>query len=89
VDFVNGPYSFKKSFEMDFNAPNDYFELECDTSKIPIPTQGPLNLPDGCNKFRILLTGRSGVGKSTLVSAVFGITPRAVSGNDCALLFDT
>jgi predicted GTPase len=62
---------------LNFNAEQDCYELECDTSKILVSNNSP-DLLGGVEKFRILIVGRTGVGKSTLVSAVFGIPPGKV-----------
>lgn len=64
---------------VNLNAPNDEYKLEVDTSKIVV--EGPTfnNLPENCDKFRILVIGKAGVGKSTICSVVFGVPPEKVS----------
>ena len=65
---------------LNFNAPNDSADLECDTSKIPVDlTEDPFELPDEARALRVLIGGRSAAGKSTLLGSVFGWTPKKAS----------
>jgi predicted GTPase len=64
---------------LDFNPPNDSPEHEWDTGKIPAPATGGLEFATQNVPFRILVAGKTGVGKSTLVAAVFGVPPAKVS----------
>ncbi|KAK3984702.1 hypothetical protein QBC44DRAFT_336483 [Cladorrhinum sp. PSN332] len=62
---------------LNLNVANDDYRLDVDTSKIvtEAPSTQLLNLPEACDKFRILIIGKAGVGKSTICSKVFGIPP--------------
>ncbi|KAK4161487.1 hypothetical protein QBC43DRAFT_372232 [Cladorrhinum sp. PSN259] len=62
---------------LNLNVPDDDYRRDVDTSKIVIeaPNTQLLNLPESCDKFRILIIGKAGVGKSTICSKVFGIPP--------------
>ena len=61
---------------LNFNAPDDSMDLECDTMKIPVNlTDGDSNSPNAPKALRVLIAGRSAAGKSTLVASVFGWTP--------------
>ncbi|GAB1318542.1 hypothetical protein MFIFM68171_08752 [Madurella fahalii] len=73
------PYTFPRlSKPLDLNSPNDDFQKDVDTAKIVIegPSTEVLDLPESCDKFRILIIGKAGVGKSTICSKVFGIPPK-------------
>lgn len=65
-----------------FNAADDSYEKECDTDKIVVSEEeiiiGPIR---DCPKFRILIVGQTGVGKSTILSKVFRITDLEVNPN--------
>lgn len=62
---------------LNLNVDDDDYRLDVDTSKVitEAPSAQLLNLPEACDKFRILIIGRAGVGKSTICSKVFGISP--------------
>ncbi|KAF4450003.1 hypothetical protein F53441_6787 [Fusarium austroafricanum] len=73
-------YYSQRPSPVNLNAPNDEYNQEVDTSKIVV--EGPTfnNLPESCDKFRILVIGKAGVGKSTICSVVFGVPPeKAIS----------
>jgi predicted GTPase len=63
---------------VNMNTHNDSYMREIDTRKIVTAAQPNLNLPENCDKFRILIIGKAGVGKSTICSAVFGVPPEWV-----------
>lgn len=65
---------------VDLNPPDDDYKRDIDTSKIVLegPSSDFFDLPEACDKFRILIIGKAGVGKSTICSKVFGITPEQV-----------
>jgi predicted GTPase len=54
--------------------PEEAARLERDTLKEVFPTDSPK-----CKRFRILVIGRSGVGKSTVISRVFDVDDSEVS----------
>ncbi len=54
----------------------EWNRVEIDTSKEVVPP--PSTILSECPKFRILIIGGSGVGKSTICSHVFGISERVV-----------
>jgi predicted GTPase len=59
----------------DFNAKDDSYSKEYDTEKIPVNDEEVIIKPiRDCPKFRILIVGQTGVGKSTILSKVFKIT---------------
>ncbi|KAM0426009.1 hypothetical protein ACHAPT_008638 [Fusarium lateritium] len=69
-------YYGRRASPVNLNAPNDEFRQEVDTSKIVVDAPSPFqSLPESCDKFRILVIGKAGVGKSTICSTVFGVPP--------------
>lgn len=66
-----------QALPLDLNLSDDDYKKDVDTSKIVLeaPPAELLNMPD-CDKFRILIIGKAGVGKSTICSRVFGIPPQ-------------
>ena len=58
------------------NAFHDWSRLEVDTFKEMVPPTN--NILAQCPKFRILIIGRSGVGKTTICSKVFKVTDSMV-----------
>lgn len=65
---------------LNLNVDDDDYRLDVDTSKVinEAPSAQLLNLPEACDKFRILIIGRAAVGKSTICSKAFGISPEKV-----------
>jgi hypothetical protein len=65
---------------LNFNAQDDSKDRECDTMKIPVDlAESDFDIPDAPKALRVLTAGRSAAGKSTLVSSVFGWTPKKAS----------
>lgn len=65
--------------KLDFNVPDDSYDNECDTYKIPVSDEIVIDPIRNCPKFRILIVGQTGAGKSTIMSKVFKITDMQVS----------
>lgn len=65
--------------KLNFNASHDSYDNDCDTNKIPVSDEIIIDPIRNCPKFRILIVGQTGVGKSTLLSKVFKITDLQVS----------
>jgi predicted GTPase len=58
-----------------FNSPDDSYAKEFDTEKILVSDEEVIiKAIRDCPKFRILIVGQTGVGKSTILSKVFKIT---------------
>lgn len=74
-------YYGHRASPVNLNAPNDDYSQDVDTSKIVVDAPTFTNLPESCDKFRILVIGKAGVGKSTICSTVFGVPPEKV--NSC------
>ncbi|KAM5341869.1 hypothetical protein ACJ41O_014900 [Fusarium nematophilum] len=68
-------YNGRRASPVNLNAPNDEYSQEVDTSKIVVEAPSFTNFPESCDKFRILVIGKAGVGKSTICSNVFGVPP--------------
>ncbi|KAH7253079.1 hypothetical protein NW759_013706 [Fusarium solani] len=68
-------YYGHRASPVNLNAPNDDYSQDVDTSKIVVDAPTFTNLPESCDKFRILVIGKAGVGKSTICSTVFGVPP--------------
>jgi stage III sporulation protein SpoIIIAA len=54
----------------------DWTKIEVDTAKEMVPPTN--NIVAQCPKFRVLIIGRSGVGKTTILGKVFKVTEEMV-----------